>query len=319
MKTARVISQFLTHLAIERTLSGNTTAAYRRDLSYYEKYLTLREIDNLCEVDTNVVREFVDYLHGNLHYVDLRHGQLCADQTSKKRACTAQARDEQSCRAQPRGEQRHNLQLQDSEFTSSIAATGKSNGRAFTEKAIVGHQLSNSSIARVLAAVRGLHKFALAEGICTHDPAHDVKPPKQLKRLPKAITVAEMQSLIEATGTGSTPVELRDRALCEILYGTGARVSEAVNLSADDLDLTNHLVRLFGKGAKERIVPLGSFAIEAIDAYLVRGRPTLAAKGKGTPALFLNRRGNPLSRQSAWEAIQQAAKRAHLEHISPHT
>lgn len=270
LQISRVISQFLTHLAIERTLSANTIAAYQRDLDYYAKYLADCKIDNLNHVKTQTVRGFIDYLHGS--------DEFCGSKITDK------------------------------------VAEGK-----FKQSAVTMHQLSNASIARVLAAVRGLHQFALAEGICKHDPAHEVKPPKQLKRLPKAITIDEMQSLIEATGSGSTPVELRDRALCEILYGTGARISEAVNLSADDLDLENRLVRLFGKGSKERIVPLGSFAINAINAYLVRGRPALSEKGRGSTALFLNQRGNRLSRQSAWEAIQKAAKRANLEHISPHT
>ncbi|XCB30955.1 site-specific tyrosine recombinase XerD [Arcanobacterium hippocoleae] len=179
--------------------------------------------------------------------------------------------------------------------------------------------LSNSSIARVLATVRGLHKFALAEGMATQDPAREVKPPKLAKRLPKAISIAEMNSLIAAAGAGNTPIQLRDKALFEVLYGTGARISEAVNLSVDDIDIETRFLRLFGKGAKERVVPLGSFAVKAVESYLVRGRPALALKGKGNTALFLNKRGNPLSRQSAWEAIQGAAKQVHLENISPHT
>ncbi|MDD9204974.1 tyrosine-type recombinase/integrase, partial [Georgenia sp. 10Sc9-8] len=107
-----------------------------------------------------------------------------------------------------------------------------------------------------------------------------------------------------------------------LLYGTGARISEAVGLSADDVDTADEgaLVRLFGKGRKERVVPLGRFAVTALEAYLVRARPALAAGGRGTPALFLNTRGNPLSRQSAWAVLQTAADRAGLSaHVSPHT
>lgn len=179
--------------------------------------------------------------------------------------------------------------------------------------------LSRPSVARILACVRGLHKFAFEEGKTKHNPAAEVKPPKIPLRLPKAVTVGEMQNLIESAGAGDDPVSLRDRALLEMLYGTGARISEAVSLSAEDISRETASVMLLGKGEKERIVPLGSYALAALDAYLVRGRPALAAKGSGNPYLFLNKRGNPLSRQSAWEIIRRAAQRAHLRHISPHT
>jgi integrase/recombinase XerD len=106
----------------------------------------------------------------------------------------------------------------------------------------------------------------------------------------------------------------------EVLYGCGARISEAVGLDVDDIDLEQGSVRLLGKGSKERIVPLGRYAREAVTAYVVRARPSMAIKGNGTPALFLNRRGGRLSRQSAWTAIHAAAERADLAgKISPHT
>lgn len=179
--------------------------------------------------------------------------------------------------------------------------------------------LALSSIARILAAVRGLHKFALLEGISENDPAHEIKPPKLPSRLPKAITIEQMQALIETAAISEDPVSLRDRALVEFLYSTGARISEAVALSADDIDFENSWVRLFGKGSKERIVPLGSFALNAIETYLVRARPILASRGKGSPALFLNKRGNPLSRQSAWGILQDLGGKAGVSDISPHT
>ena len=123
---------------------------------------------------------------------------------------------------------------------------------------------------------------------------------------------------------GGTPVSLRDRALFEVLYGAGARISEAVGLDVDDVDLGGvdepASVRLLGKGDKQRMVPLGRYAVAALDAYLVRARPLLAMTARGTPALFLNQRGARLSRQSAWGALQQAATRADLGgHVSPHT
>lgn len=180
--------------------------------------------------------------------------------------------------------------------------------------------LAPSSLARTLTAVRSFHKFALGEGWTEDNPAKDLKLPKQDKRLPKPISIEEVTALIDAASIPDPPIGPRDQALMEVLYGTGARISEAVGLAIDDVDLEGHAVRLFGKGRKERIVPLGSYAIDAIESYLVRARPELASKGKGTPALFLNTLGRPLSRQSAWAVIQACADRAGItSHISPHT
>lgn len=180
--------------------------------------------------------------------------------------------------------------------------------------------LAASSAARTLVAVRGFHKFLALEGEVGTDPAAAVSPPKPPSRLPKAIGIDEVERLLDAASLGDTPVSLRDRALLEVLYGCGARISEAVGLDLDDIDTDEGVVRLFGKGRKERIVPLGSYAAQALSAYLVRGRPALSTGGKGTPAVFLNQRGNRLSRQSAWAALRQAADRAGLSgHLSPHT
>jgi len=180
--------------------------------------------------------------------------------------------------------------------------------------------LSSSSTARTLVAVRGLHRFLALEGVTQTDPAVGVAPPKVPKRLPKAISVGEVERLLEAASLGDSPAALRDRAMLEVLYGGGARISEAVGLDLDDLDLEQESVRLLGKGSKERIVPLGHYAREAVTAYTVRARPSLAAKGKGTPALFLNQRGGRISRQGAWAAIHAAAERAGLgDTVSPHT
>ena len=185
-----------------------------------------------------------------------------------------------------------------------------------------GAALSPTSAGRAVVAVRGWHKFENLEGRTTHNPAQEVKPPGLTKRLPKAISTDDVDRLLQGASAAEGALGLRDRALIEVLYGTGARISEAVGLSVDDvvLDSTAASVRLFGKGRKERILPMGRFAVEAIDAYLVRARPELATKGRGNSALFLNQRGNPLSRQSAWGVLQQAADRAGLSaHISPHT
>lgn len=199
--------------------------------------------------------------------------------------------------------------------------------REFAEQLGTRYGLISSSIARVLAGIRGLHKFWLLENITTQDPAAAIKPPKSSRNLPKAITVEQVESLLNSAGPdpqaedaeASDPVRIRDRAILELLYATGARITELINLDLDDL-IDPTLVRLFGKGSKERIVPVGGFAQRALQAYLVRTRPLLVSQGRGTPALFLNQRGGRLSRQSAWQIITDAAQVAKLPgEISPHT
>ena len=236
---------------VERGLSRNTLAAYRRDLRRWQEFLRAAAVTAPDQVSESMVAEFLTQLR--------------------------------------EGDQAHPA-------------------------------LSASSAARTLVAVRGLHKFLAREGELTHDPARSVAPPSQGTRLPKALPIGEVERLLEAASVGDTPASLRDRALLEVLYGTGARISEAVNLDLDDLDLEGGALRLFGKGSKERLVPLGSFAREALQAYLVRSRPGLAGKGKGTPAVFLNQRGSRLSRQSAWAVLRACAERASVPgHVSPHT
>jgi len=178
--------------------------------------------------------------------------------------------------------------------------------------------LSAASIARMLSTVRGLHRFLLEESVVQTDVAHDTKPPRLGSRLPKAISIDQVAALLAATD-GDELAQLRDKALLELLYATGARVSEVVNLNVDDV-LDEEVVRLTGKGDKQRIVPVGSYARAAIDAYLVRARPLLSARGRSTPALFLGIRGQRVSRQNAWLIIRAAAVRAGLEvEVSPHT
>ena len=180
--------------------------------------------------------------------------------------------------------------------------------------------LAATSAGRAVVAVRGFHRFLLREGLTAADPARGVRPPPPPKRLPKAISVADVEALLAAAGADETPRAVRDRALLELLYGCGARISEAVGLDLDELDMEQGVVRLLGKGSKERVVPVGSYAREAVRAYLVRARPALAAAGKGSPALFLNSRGGRLSRQSAWTALRAAAQRAGITRdVSPHT
>ena len=295
----RAVETYLRHVAIERGLSQHTVSAYRRDLAV-----------------------FADWLQG----------APTVDSAGADRAGGAAA-------------------------SADVARLTRADVAGF-----VGHlttrpegPLAPRSVARMLSSVRSFTAFAAAEGWMPLDPSTAVRPPKAAARLPKAITVDEVERLLEAAGStdDDDPVRLRDRALLELLYATGARISEAVGLSVDDLatlgdveggdggggvlgaDVVDDdepratdrsgvadvaVVKVTGKGNKQRIVPLGSYARAAVDAYLVRARPVFAARGSGTPALFLGARGARLSRQSAWLVIQAAAERADLAaHVSPHT
>jgi integrase/recombinase XerD len=188
--------------------------------------------------------------------------------------------------------------------------------------------LAISSAARAVIAVRGLHAYAAAQGLAGTDPARDVPPPTPPRRLPKAIALDEVERLLAASGPGpddpsADPRLLRDRALLEFLYGTGARISEVTGLDVDELHLNaDPVVRLAGKGGKQRVVPVGSYAVRALQAYLVRARPALAAASRRVsvgPAVFLNARGGRLTRQGAWGVLHAAAERARLPDVSPHT
>jgi integrase/recombinase XerD len=182
--------------------------------------------------------------------------------------------------------------------------------------------LSATSAGRTVVAVRGFHRFCVSDGLATTDPAVSIRPPAPARRLPKALPLADVEAILEAAGAPATMLALRDRALLEVLYGTGARISEAVGLDVDDLDRVDGTALLRGKGGKERLVPVGTYALSAVDAYLTRARPDLASVG--TPeragALFLNARGGRLSRQSAWTVLVKAADRAGVTRdVSPHT
>jgi integrase/recombinase XerD len=182
--------------------------------------------------------------------------------------------------------------------------------------------LSASSAGRTVVAVRGFHKFAVRDGLATHDPSAGVRPPSPAKRLPKALSLGDVEAILEASGAAGTALAQRDRALLEVLYGTGARISEAVGLDVDDIDLDEGTVLLRGKGSKERIVPVGSYARDAVASYVTGARTDLVAAGSGNAggALFLNARGGRLSRQSAWTVIVRAADRAGVTaEVSPHT
>ena len=241
---------YLDHLSVERGLSRNTLASYRRDLDRYAETLAAAGVGDLADVTAAQVTG---------HLAELRAG---------------------SPEHPP---------------------------------------LSAASAARAVSAVRGLHRFAAREGLVAHDVSREVKPPTPPKRLPKALDIDQVTRLLAVPGS------LRDTALLELLYGTGARISEAVGLAVDDLDFSDDAaVTLHGKGGRTRLVPLGRYARAALEAYLVQGRPELVAKGRGTPAVFLNQRGGPLSRQSAWSILHRAAAAAGLpvegpHAVSPHT
>ncbi|WP_091653425.1 site-specific tyrosine recombinase XerD [Micromonospora pallida] len=256
----RAVRGYLDHLTVERGLSANTLASYRRDLDRYLATLAAAGVTDLASVGPGQVEA---------HLAALRAGDA-------------------------------------------------------------GHPpLAASSAARAASAVRGLHRFALREGLVGADASRDVRPPTPPRRLPRALPVDDVVRLLEAAGSVRAAGEgaslaLRDRALLEFLYGTGARISEAVGAAVDDLDPAEGTVLLRGKGGRSRLLPVGGYATEALRAYLVRARPGLVAAGRGTPAVFVNARGGALSRQGAWTILRRTAERAGLPvdgpgAVSPHT
>jgi len=174
-----------------------------------------------------------------------------------------------------------------------------------------------SSIARALAAVRSFHRFCVEEGLLGSDPSGDVGAPRVPQGIPKALSEAEVDGLLDAV-TGDGPRSLRDRAILETLYAGGLRISELVGLDLGDVDLHDSIVRVFGKGSKERVVPLGRTACAAIGDYLTTGRPELVGR-RSSVALFLNARGGRLTRQGAWLIVRGVGDRAGLgDRLFPH-
>lgn len=251
----RHVTDYLNHLMIERGLSENTVAAYRRDLNRYLQYLNQESVTEATQISVHHVSGFLQALSSGSHHMG---------------------------------------------------------------------SLAPSSINRILIAARGWHRFMHEEGTTAINPAADVRPRNTGQHLPDALSIDEVTRLLTVPAS-DTAQGLRDKALMELLYATGARITEAIHLDVDDIvpleDSTKTtVVRLFGKGSKERIVPLGTYAREAINAYLVRGRPEHAAAGQGSPALFLNRFGKRLSRQTGWNVIKASAEAAGItSDISPHT
>jgi integrase/recombinase XerD len=178
--------------------------------------------------------------------------------------------------------------------------------------------LSPASIRRSVSAVRTYFRFLTGDGIVVRDPSERLETPKRWRSLPEVLTVQEVQSLL-ASPTLDDALVFRDRALLELAYGAGLRVSEWITLGVRDLLLEEGLVRVFGKGSKERLVPIGRSAIGAVAVYLRELRPKLE-KGEGKGILFLNARGRPLTRMGAWKILRGHVERAGLtKHVSPHT
>lgn len=279
----RLLTQFLAHIDVERGLSKATVTAYESDLSRYIDWLQASGIDDLNDTKTGDVEDYV----------------------------------------------------------AMLDAAGE----------------SARSKARRLASLHAFYRFALAEKAVSDDVSSSVKAPKGADTLPDVLSIDEVTRLLDAATPIASPaagddvggdainnasnnddssghaaiatssfvyaVMLRDKALLEFLYATGARVSESVGVDLNDIDFDEHIVRLTGKGSKQRLVPVGSYAIAALLDYLNNGRDTLENKAKATHerrAVFLNKRGKRLSRQSVWEIIKIAGERAHItKPLHPHT
>ena len=334
----RAIEQYLIHLRVERGSSEHTIASYARDLRRYSAYMATLGVIDPERITTAQVRSFMRELAAPT--VPLAGFVAGFEAGEKDNQNAREAREAQE-------EAAESLALMIASESGRGAGNARAgNGRAGQSKAGAPEQetptaegapslplpLGPNSIARTMAAVRGAHAFWVSALIVPTDPAAPVTPPKNVKRLPKAVSVEDIQRLL-AVPDRETATGLRNRAILEFLYATGARVSEMLNADIDDVHFEGTLtdedgnqitlpgyVRLFGKGNKERLVPIGSYAQKAIQDYLVRGRPALVAHGKGTAALFVNGRGGRLGRQGAWLILKEAAEAAGLSSdFSPHS
>ena len=201
------------------------------------------------------------------------------------------------------------LTVADEDVTTFVAWLRSRRGRG-------GKPYAPSTLARIMVTVRGFHRFLSDEGLAAGDPTREVTGPRPPRSLPKALSSDQVLRLLAAP-VGDDPLALRDRALLELLYAAGLRITELISLDVDDVDAQERTVRCLGKRDKERIVPVGRMALGALEAWLVRGRPTL---GPHDPALFVNGQGGRLSRQGGWQIIKRHADRAGLaESVSPHT
>ena len=341
----RAIEQYLIHLRVERGSSEHTIASYARDLRRYSAYMATLGVIDPERITTAQVRSFMRELAApTVPLAGFEAGEKNNQNAQESREAQEEAAE--------------SLALMIASESGRGTGNGRAgNGRAGKGRAGKGHTgqpekagvpeketpaaegapnlplpLGPNSIARTMAAVRGAHAFWVSALIVPTDPAAPVTPPKNVKRLPKAVSVEDIQRLL-AVPDRETATGLRNRAILEFLYATGARVSEMLNADIDDVHFEGTLtdedgnqitlpgyVRLFGKGNKERLVPIGSYAQKAIQDYLVRARPSLVAHGKGTAALFVNGRGGRLGRQGAWLILKEAAEAAGLSSdFSPHS
>lgn len=335
----RAIDQYLIHLRVERGSSEHTIASYARDLRRYSAYMATLGVIDPERITTAQVRSFMRELAAPTVPLAGFVAGFEAGEKNNQNAQEAQEAQEEAAES---------LAL----MIASESGRGTGNGRAGNGRAgqpetagvpeketptaegapSLPLPLGPNSIARTMAAVRGAHAFWVSALIVPTDPAAPVTPPKNVKRLPKAVSVEDIQRLL-AVPDRETATGLRNRAILEFLYATGARVSEMLNADIDDVHFEGTLtdedgnqitlpgyVRLFGKGNKERLVPIGSYAQKAIQDYLVRARPSFVAHGKGTSALFVNGRGGRLGRQGAWLILKEAAEAAGLSSdFSPHS
>jgi len=237
---------YIHFLQVERQLSKNTLASYRRDLeSYIEHLHKVQEIENLTSVTRSNIL---------LHLEDLRNNGISA-----------------------------------------------------------------RTIARHISAIRSFHQFLLREKVTDSDPTIHLDMPQIDQKLPKVLTVEEVDALI-AIPDRSKPQGIRDIAMLELLYASGMRISECIGLNLNDVHITMGFVRVFGKGGKERIVPLGKSALKACDAYLQVARDRLQGKYPKTDAFFINQRGKRLTRQGCWKLLKEHAEKANIKkEITPHT
>ena len=334
----RAINQYLIHLRVERGSSEHTIASYARDLRRYSAYMATLGVIDPERITTAQVRSFMRELAApTVPLAGFVAGFEAGENHNQNAQESQEAQDEAA-------ESLALMIASESGRGTGNGRTGK--GRAGQSKAGAPEKetptaegapslplpLGPNSIARTMAAVRGAHAFWVSALIVPTDPAAPVTPPKNVKRLPKAVSVEDIQRLL-AVPDRETATGLRNRAILEFLYATGARVSEMLNADIDDVHFEGTLtdedgnqitlpgyVRLFGKGNKERLVPIGSYAQKAIQDYLVRARPSLVAHGKGTAALFVNGRGGRLGRQGAWLILKEAAEAAGLSSdFSPHS
>ena len=340
----KAIDQYLIHLRVERGSSEHTIASYARDLRRYSAYMATLGVIDPERITTAQVRSFMRELAAPTVPLAGFVAGFDAGEKNNQNAQEVQETQEEAAES---------LALIIASESGRGAGTGRA-GKGQTGKERAGQPekageseketptaegapslplpLGPNSIARTMAAVRGAHAFWVSARIVPTDPAAPVTPPKNVKRLPKAVSVEDIQRLL-AVPDRETATGLRNRAILEFLYATGARVSEMLNADIDDVHFEGTLtdedgnqitlpgyVRLFGKGNKERLVPIGSYAQKAIQDYLVRARPSLVAHGKGTAALFVNGRGSRLGRQGAWLILKEAAEAAGLSSdFSPHS